>query len=88
MSTTSRWLRSVDEKNANDGSSWMRDIIALFASVHHQQQQQRGKRDRELTGAALCRGARESGRNLEGETKNAVVYTLRGYGRERGGGEE
>lgn len=33
-------------------------------------------------GAALCRGARESGRNLEGETKNAVVHTLRGYGRE------
>jgi hypothetical protein len=83
MSTTSRWLRSIDEKNANDGAhGWDTSSLPLPLSTTSSNKEASEIGNLREQGAALCRGARESGRNLEGETKNAVVHTLRGYGRE------
>jgi hypothetical protein len=84
MSTTSRWLRSINEKNANDGAHrWNTSSLSLLLSSSSSSKKEASKIGNLLEqGAALCRGARESGRNLEGETKNAAVHTLRGYGRE------
>ncbi len=61
----------------------MRYIITLFASVHHHHHQEASKVGNLWEqGAALYRSARESGWNLEGETKNTTLHTLWGYGRE------